>query len=302
MNPRRRKFYDAGDGGAAGDGAGDGDGGGAPTGDGGGQPAPGGAPNAPPGLPAWMVGLPVELQADKSLHGYKSIDSALTALSEVRRDLRTRPKQGAIVVPDENSTEAQRKAYHEAMGIPDDSSKYEASVAPANDPARPEYMPTEAQQAANERFRATALEMGLTQAQAKRMAQFLSDTSRENVQASQTTRAQAETEYTNRMQELYGTELQGKLETIGPLHSMFGAPEADGTNWWSDFLRMEHVPGQIGNHPALKRFLINVADKTKPDRFVRGQGDPGTDVRGSGAATVLDYSRPGEQIRAKKAG
>ena len=273
-----------GDAGAAGAGAGDGN-----TGDGGQQTQP------PPGdenVPAWMADLPAELKADKELRKFKSREAALKSVSTSRAEARARPPKGAVVVPDDKSTAEQITAYRAARGIPDAAAGYEISISPPNDPARPEYMPVQGQAASTEKVKELAHTMGLTQDQAVQLAGFLAKNSEDNTRATDTQRAQAKEQEANKLTERYGSDLETKLAMIGPLHAMFGAPDEDGTQWFADLLRQENFPGSLGNSAAMRRFLVNIGEAVRSDRFVetlngdpsnRGDGDPGP-------APIFDYS------------
>ena len=77
------------------------------------------------------------------------------------------------MVPGEGANEETVKKYREAVGIPEKADDYELNIAPPNDPARPEFMPTEAQAAVSAKLRELAHSMGLTKAQAKQFADYL---------------------------------------------------------------------------------------------------------------------------------
>lgn len=87
---------------------------------------PGGDPNAgqpggdPPKAPAWMSQLAGDLQGNEGLTQFKDISElgkAFIAASE--------KQAGSIKIPDENSSDEDREAYHKQMGRPDTAEGYE---------------------------------------------------------------------------------------------------------------------------------------------------------------------------------
>ena len=304
MRTWRRRVYAAGDdGGAGGGGNGDGgqqggagDGGGTGDGDGGAQ------------RPGWMDGLSDSLRNDAEiaklaenthLGRYKTTKSLINGLISARTDIAERPPKDAVVVPGEGATEEAVKKYREAVGIPEKADDYEINIAPPNDPARPEFMPTEAQAAVGAKLRELAHSMGLTKAQAKQFTDYLVQSSQENAQQSQVARAKAIEDSNAAMIERFGVNLETNLAKIQP--AMAALQTADASLDIQAFLRETSMPGGVGNHPTMKRLLVAMGDLMKADRFVAGDGAPrGVDgpqlVQQDTGQPVFNYDAPGGEI------
>ena len=252
------------------------------------------------GLPEWMGSLPTRLQASPVLTRFKTIEAVSDALLEARIDLFARPPKDAVIVPaaelpadaspeQKTAHAAQVDRFREHMGIPAAADGYQLSGV-ALDPARPEFVPNDAQKAAPDKVRAIAHELGLSQAQAERVTTLVVESLTENVTASAEQRRTHDEQVATALRTKYGAELDSLAPSIPGVYTVM-MPDDEGNARLTAFLQREFHPGGVGNSQEMREVLMNLHRATKADRFVPGNDNPGQDAAPDPTRAKLDYSK-----------
>ena len=241
--------------------------------------------------PEWMDALPARLQASPDLRRFKSVETLADALLEGRRELSRRPAAEAVIVPDENSPEDVVKRFRENRGIPENMDGYQLSGL-ALDPARPEFVPNDAQKAAPDVVRKLAHELGMSQEQAAGVTKMLIGQLTENVTSSAEQRAENDQKVADALREKFGAELDQLAQGIeGVYKVLMPDDEEKAFERLKAFMQKEFHPGGVGNSLEFREILVNVLRGTKADRFVRPGNNPGQEPTPDPSRARLDYSK-----------
>ena len=240
-------------------------------------------PVADDGTPAWMQGLSLELRANKMLRRFSTVDALAKSAINKDSELRSRPAKGAIVVPDDSSTDEQRSRYREAMDIPDAPEGYEIDLQGGSDPARPEYMPQKARAAAAEEVRKVAHEMALSRGQAKQLVKFLGEASQRSATERQDLIARTASEQEAAIQKEWGADAESQLAKINKVYPAVGDSL---TGELRELLTQQEFPGGLGVNATMRKLLVKIGDLVSDDSVV-----PGT-LGAGGAAPQRNFQMP----------
>ena len=254
----RRKYFDAGDGGGAGDG-GQGDGG-QGGGDGGGEEA------------KWYDSLPEELRNNESIRGFadeaafaKSFVDTKAALTRTQQDLAQRPAGTAIVVPGEDATEQQWADYRKAVGIPETKEAYNFPDDRPGDPAHPERGPVRIDDSLRAELTERAFAQNMTQEQFDVATGLLVDTI-EKATVLNADAVKADHDRSQRLlQERFGSDLPKLQADLGRLADSFGQPIGD-QNWYQDLQRRKVFPNGLGNDGDFQTFEMRILSAMRLER------------------------------------
>ena len=234
----------------------------------------------------WMSGLPDTLQENPVLRRFKTLDSFANSFLESRQKYRN----GAVVVPDKDSSDEQREAYRQHMGIPADADGYELPDAPLPEKASPDQLPDANAGERQKGIRKLASDLGLTQAQAKKLANWLHQDDSSNVTTKADTIRTHDATVAAALQESYGDELQGLLNGLPQLYPLILPEEEGKPARLQPFFDQEYHPGGVARSQVFREIMINMLKLTKPDRFVNGNDKPSSRGSGDPQSAMLDYS------------
>ena len=247
------------------------------TGDGGGQETQ-----------SWRDALPEDIREDKTLGRYddqekanRGLIEAQKEISRLKQDVRGRAPATAVVVPGEGATPDQIKAYHEAVGIPENADGYELSTTIIADPAHPEREPVTIPEADVTSFRELCHSQSITKAQATAVMDFYKGITKRNVEGAIRAEQTALEEGSRQLTETYGDQLPAKRASIDVVKALVHDSDPARVQTLNDLLSRKSFPAGLGNDPQFQESMFRIAEKTGAntgERIVRG-----TDRAGGGA-------------------
>ena len=239
------------------------------------------------GAPEWMDGFPDAMRENPVLRRFQSVQSMAHSFLESRQKYRN----GAVVVPDKNASDEQKQAFNEHMGIPKDADGYELPDAPLPENARPEQLPDANAGERQKTIRKLAHDMGLNQAQAKKLAGFMHKDDASNVTTAADTIRTHDATVAAALKESYGDDLQGLLHGLPQLYPLILPQEKDAKpDRLQAFFDQEYHPGGVGRSQVFREIMLNTVKLTKPERFVPSNDNPSSKGTVDPASAMLDYS------------
>ena len=224
--------------------------------------------------PEWRKNLPENLRDNPQVKRFTSLESLVNSFVEGRAEIDRRPAADAPVVPGENATAEQVARYRKARGIPENADDYEIPM-PGLDASRPEYVPTDADRAQQAKIRAFVAELGLSKAEATKVAEMLNSEAAARRQTSADELRQHNDQVATALQAKYGSELTALAAGVPTLYPILLPKDADGTDRLAAFFQEDYFPGGVGNSQVMREVLYNLFKATKSDRLIEGNGNPG---------------------------
>ena len=206
------------------------------------------------GRPAWMSSLPDSLKENTALAQFQEPAAAWTKFVDL---LGAEGK--AITIPGENATEAERAAFYQKIGRPENSDGYKITK-PTD---LPEEIPYD--QALETEFKKFAHENGLTSAQAEKAYGWYYGLVKNGYAQEQQRVTQARTEAENQLKTVWGPKYAENQEVAVRAFKTFGKG--------AESLLTEAKIGntKLGDHPEFLKLFYEIGLKTMDDKATFGK-------------------------------